>query len=264
MIANRSVSSGLCLSAAAVLVVASLPDEAFGRQARVDVCHLTGNGSYNLITVSESALDAHVRHGDGQPGDAIPDGSGWVFGEDCSPEPPQPTITQGNLLDPEEGSVRYRQQNSGGEIYLGVADLGVGANRVERGCTWADGIYEVKFSFNGTDTISTDTDNGGCSGVPFDYTIAPTCNTGSWNAMDIQVVDRSNATGISFENVDLEGFALGNFGAFDVPGTPGFQDWTIQNFDFSQAWTLVGDLHIQNFSGSAENNKLQIAVGCAP
>ena len=82
--------------------------------------------------------------------------------------------------------------------------------------------------------------------------------------MDILVVDRSDSTAITFENVDLDGNALGNFGSFDVAATPGFQNWTVSDYDFSQPWTISGNLRIQNFAGSAELNKLQLTVGCLP
>jgi len=54
--------------------------------AKVDVCHVKGNGSYHLINVSEKALPAHLAHGDGQVGGEVPDMGGYVFGEDCTPE----------------------------------------------------------------------------------------------------------------------------------------------------------------------------------
>ncbi len=34
----------------------------------VAVCHVTGNGKYNLLNISENALPAHLAHGDGRPG----------------------------------------------------------------------------------------------------------------------------------------------------------------------------------------------------
>lgn len=51
--------------------------------AKVDVCHGEGNGAYHLINVSENALPAHLAHGDGQPGDAVPGMPDKVFGEAC-------------------------------------------------------------------------------------------------------------------------------------------------------------------------------------
>jgi len=52
---------------------------------KVSDCHITGNGSYHLITISINALPAHIAHGDGQPGDPIPNMTGFVFGPNCTP-----------------------------------------------------------------------------------------------------------------------------------------------------------------------------------
>ena len=35
---------------------------------KVDICHITGNGKYVLINVSENAKPAHLAHGDSLPG----------------------------------------------------------------------------------------------------------------------------------------------------------------------------------------------------
>jgi hypothetical protein len=59
-------------------VSATNPVSAIGAKAaaadagKVTVCHKTGNG-HNLITVSGNALQAHLGHGDGQPGDGTYD-----------------------------------------------------------------------------------------------------------------------------------------------------------------------------------------------
>jgi hypothetical protein len=79
--------------------------------------------------------------------------------------------------------------------------------------------------------------------------------------MVITVVDRSTDTAITLENVDLDGNALGDFGVYDVPGTPGFQISTITGFDFSQSWTLTGDLRVAGLTHN-ETDKVEIDVGC--
>ena len=60
-------------------------------QNKVDVCHVTGNGSSILITIAEAALPAHLNHGDGQPGDPVPGMEGFVFDESCDPVIAVPT-----------------------------------------------------------------------------------------------------------------------------------------------------------------------------
>ena len=47
---------------------------------KVDVCHTTGDGSFQLLNVNGNALSAHLAHGDGIPGDG-------EFDENCDPVP---------------------------------------------------------------------------------------------------------------------------------------------------------------------------------
>ena len=52
-----------------------------GKAEKVNVCHITGNGTYRLIHVSKSAVQAHEDHGDALPNSLV--GEKFV-GEDCS------------------------------------------------------------------------------------------------------------------------------------------------------------------------------------
>ena len=52
--------------------------------ARVQLCHRTGNGRYNLIEVSRDAESAHRAHGDAKIGEPVPGMAGKVFGPGCS------------------------------------------------------------------------------------------------------------------------------------------------------------------------------------
>jgi hypothetical protein len=78
---------------------------------KVQDCHITGNGSYHLITISINALSSHIAHGDGQPGDPIPNMSGFVFGPNCTPTlapPPELPIGCYELVnDPSQGSPSF-------------------------------------------------------------------------------------------------------------------------------------------------------------
>ena len=51
---------------------------------KVQLCHRTGNGRYQLIEVSISAEPAHRAHGDGKIAEAVPGMPGKVFGAGCS------------------------------------------------------------------------------------------------------------------------------------------------------------------------------------
>ena len=59
-----------------------LPFELNGDDRRVTLCHVTGNGSYQLLEEDENAAPAHEGHGDGYPAGAeVPEGSELVEGE---------------------------------------------------------------------------------------------------------------------------------------------------------------------------------------
>jgi hypothetical protein len=61
---------------------------------KVDICHSTGRANhFILITVAESAVAAHLAHGDGRVGGAVPGQPGMMFGPDCRAIPAVPLIT---------------------------------------------------------------------------------------------------------------------------------------------------------------------------
>lgn len=51
---------------------------------RVQLCHRTGNGRYNLIEVSASAEPAHRGHGDARPYEAVPENPTRTFSASCT------------------------------------------------------------------------------------------------------------------------------------------------------------------------------------
>jgi hypothetical protein len=63
---------------------AALTAPAQAAWGKVDICHFGDEGAYHQINVSEKAIGAHLAHGDGFAGDAVPGAEGFVFGEDCS------------------------------------------------------------------------------------------------------------------------------------------------------------------------------------
>ncbi|HET9369474.1 MAG TPA: hypothetical protein VFO19_04480 [Vicinamibacterales bacterium] len=51
---------------------------------KVSLCHRTGAGFYVLISVGAAAEPAHLAHGDGRPGQAVPGSPGRSFSSGCS------------------------------------------------------------------------------------------------------------------------------------------------------------------------------------
>jgi len=94
-------------SAAAVALIASPRAVA---PAKVELCHRTGNGSFNAISVSDNALATHLGHGDVlQPNGLAPGGNGafdsacnvisWTYGVNAAPDTAaQDPLSPGNLF----------------------------------------------------------------------------------------------------------------------------------------------------------------------
>jgi len=50
---------------------------------KIEICHRTGAGFYNLISISVNAEPAHRAHGDAKIGEAVPGQPGKTFGAGC-------------------------------------------------------------------------------------------------------------------------------------------------------------------------------------
>lgn len=75
---------------------------------KTQVCHKAANGTFHLITISLNATDAHTAHGDGAPGQAVPDMPGFIFGENCAPTvAPPPEMPVGCYEVPGQGDFFY-------------------------------------------------------------------------------------------------------------------------------------------------------------
>ena len=194
--------------------------------------------------------------------------------EELKPEQPKPTVTPGYSGLTGAAGMRYKGTNSGREIYLGVGDLGVGSNRVEAdypapGTTWPEGRYAVTFAFDKpADKITTSIDGPGAPGVTpavatvaksLEYPLAaPACASSDWDTLDILLADRLDPAELSFENVTLDGFPLGDF------ETEGWTNWTVTGVDLGKGFTLSGELVVKGTWGSNETSKLQVTAGCLP
>lgn len=85
-------------------------------ERRVSLCHVTGNGSYRLITVSVDAKQTHLDHGDGYPGEAVPTDPSLTFDERCGitalgDQPTPPDDDEGDRSDDEKIALCHRTGN---------------------------------------------------------------------------------------------------------------------------------------------------------
>ena len=79
------VATVLVIGLFALLPTASANDNKPDKDAKVDLCHASGDG-HDLKSVSAKAANGHLKnHDDGLPGDAIPGMDGYNFDENCEP-----------------------------------------------------------------------------------------------------------------------------------------------------------------------------------
>lgn len=60
------------------------PDPVSAQQPKIEICHLEGNETYHLITISASNFPSHIAHGDGRVGDPVPGSPGFIFDDACN------------------------------------------------------------------------------------------------------------------------------------------------------------------------------------
>ena len=99
-------------------------DAAQPNRDKIDICHWSNeNSEFILISVASPAVDAHVAHGDGRPGEAVPHKTGLGFSPTCQPENIPFDVTLhwsavGMILDTDKNEV-------GDEIFLNDPSLKV-------------------------------------------------------------------------------------------------------------------------------------------
>jgi hypothetical protein len=178
-----------------------------------------------------------------------------------------PVIEPGYTAASVAAAVRYRAQSSGKEIHIGAGDVAPGA-RTETEYAWADGAHQVIFRFDSVENkVVQEISGPGGGSATSEYAFGapnadPGCDAAARDVLDILVRDSNTGGGLAFENVVLESTSLGDLGTVDVAGSPGFQNWTVSEFDFGSDFVLSGDLVVEGMSGSAEALKLQLSIGC--
>jgi hypothetical protein len=163
--------------------------------------------------------------------------------------------------------VRYKGYNTGKEIFLGPMLPPSALPRTEAEYnefqTVGQKTYQITFAFDkGQNEISTSITSPDMS-LEFDFDLqgAPGCPSAGWDALEILVRDSMTNSGVALQNVVLDSFNLGNFGTVDKVGTPGWQNWTVTGFDFSQSFVVSADLVVDGYNGN-ESIKIEFNVGC--
>lgn len=171
-----------------------------------------------------------------------------------------PVWTPGVLSNTEDlVGVRYRNFGdiAGAEVYLGIPDLGLPANRTETDLTWVE-TNQITFTYDNTlDKLITEVFNStGSSIIEFTDVSATVAalhqgfTPDTLNFLQITIVNSDMNTTVNFNDVFLfnddfaKGASLGSFGG------NGRYDWSVKDFVFSQGFTITGTVHLLGTFGS--------------
>jgi hypothetical protein len=172
---------------------------------------------------------------------------GWGWSFSCCVPDGEPVKVAG---------VRFRSfGNTGGnEIYIGLGDLGVGSNRVEKGYTWTKpGSYPITFTYDPTAlTLATTGDFGTLT-----YNLAAPLSP--MDSCEIIVADRDTGSQVDFVDVSYNGVALD---PDDFIGNDGFAAYPLAFDGLDDGFTFEGTVEISGpFSTSQEKSRVEILCG---
>jgi hypothetical protein len=141
--------------------------------ASAQVCHALGNGTFVPLSVSPSALDAHLRHGDGQPGSEVP-GGGAVFSNTCEAIASVAGVWEGLWTSHDANA------NCGRDLNLMRLTLTQSGTDVSGTMYWKilESFFPPDVGMEQTHTIS----NGTVAGNTFTYTVGPASVTATFDA----------------------------------------------------------------------------------
>ncbi len=178
-----------------------------------------------------------------------------------------------------EGAVRYRDlgnTNANSDIYLGVGDLGVAANRVEKnyygGSTtdsltpigswlYGPGVNRLTFTYDkANDRLITNVVSAYSYQLIFDSFSTKRANP----TLDLNYLSfglRGSATGtVTLQNILLDGNAIDSVAANDAT----YRSFYLAGYDLSNGFTLTADLLLTGTLSKAESSKVDISFGNAP
>jgi len=172
----------------------------------------------------------------------------------------------GVLSDTEDlVGVRYRSfaTTADPEIYLGIPDLGLLANRLATEVTWAE-TNQVTFTYSSAeDKLTTQvTNDNGTSSLEFPGVAAAITAQGKTfaasdiNFLQITIVNGGTNTMVNLNDVFLNGVSLGSFGG------NGPYDWTVRDDTLNTGFTITGTLHLLGgFGNDPAASMLEIKAG---
>jgi hypothetical protein len=205
---------------------------------------------------------------------------GWV--NMCRSESPDPEMIQipvgDNIMDEASGGTRLKNfapvVNGEKEIYIGVPDLGVGAQRNDydlcpgMAACWGT-TMDFEFGFDPvTDKIWTEV-SWGTETHYVEYpgfssqvtTFGKTYTAAEANIIDIIAVCRDPGCSVFLNNIEIDGNPVGNVVAPYHPTDP-WVHYYVTNYDFGSGFVMTATLElIGSFTLGNEHSKIEINFG---
>lgn len=167
-------------------------------------------------------------------------------------------------------AVRYKDfANTGdGAVYLGIGDLGVSANRIEADVVWP-ASNKIEFTYDKVnDKLITKVDLGGDGS--WDKTLEFTdvadkvlsvlgkdINELDFLRIQVATAATTGTATVYFRNVKVDGYSIGNFSV--TAGTSRIiKEWSVTDFDFSEGFTITGEIVLEGSLKGGENSKIEI------
>ena len=177
---------------------------------------------------------------------------------------PEPGVVLGAADMTAAAGARFRSfNNTGGEeVYVGLHDLGVGANRSAQNLSWnKPGTHQLTIAYDATTQLLSTTVG---ENTPISRSLAgAACSV--WDTAQVAVLNRDSGTTVNLNNVMLGSFALGSFnGGVGGDSVDDVQNWTITGFDFTQNFTMTAELELDGvFGNSQELSRVEFLMGCS-
>ncbi|HEU4472495.1 MAG TPA: T9SS type A sorting domain-containing protein [Flavisolibacter sp.] len=174
------------------------------------------------------------------------------------------------LLGQRLKGIRNAGSSSDKEIYIGVPDLGVSANRSEGDFVYGSTMqFSLQFDPAANLFTSTISRTGATATVTKENISATASAAGKSNAlftmnfMELQIRTGNATSTIELSNLLLNGQSIN--GPLSQGSSAASSFWHLKDYDFGSGFTLSGTITLTGtFSNSAEANKIEISFGTQP
>ena len=156
------------------------------------------------------------------------------------------------------------------EVYIGVPDLDIAANRAEGELSYTN-IVHFTLLFDAANNSFKSTTN--INGIDFTTTLnhlsilataaGKRTSLSDMNFMELQIRTQNATSAVDVTNLILNGQSI--TGPYTRANSPGISHWHLSNYNFGAGFTLSGTITLTGTFGSlAESNKVELTFGSQP